>query len=219
MVRPGSSVVDPLADEDPRYLQQNISVRIVQMVPGDDVGEMCILGAHHPELQGVSDYTQSNTTSSGKGLLQGEEVVLDTLASLSPDDGVFMGGRSKGGVDAVLDDQMGYVCWRDYQFEAQLTAERTFPGAINFKKSGSNLTWTNPAGRYDLFKMILRSSGTSTPPATHTAGDDVTISGGNLGTSATSSASSFSLFAVYDDYHDTPEDIKDVSEGVIPDMT
>ena len=185
------------------------------MVPGDDVGEMCMLGAHHPELQGVDEYTESQTTSSGKGLLQVEEVVLDTLKSLSPDDGVFMICRSKSGIDAVLDNEMGYVCWRDYSFEAQLTSERTFAPATNLKVSGSNLTWINPNPRYDFRKMILRFNAGSSAPATITAGTGGPAMDDDATTCAVVSGRAYALFAVYDDYHDTPADDKDVSPAEI----
>lgn len=209
MIRPGNSVADPTADEDPRYLRQTINVRLVQMVPGDDVGEMCLLGAHQPELQdGVSGYTQSKTTSSGKGLLQVEEVVLDTLKILSPADGVFMVCRSKGGADAVLDGEMGYVCWRDYSFEAELTVDRTFPSGVDFRNDGGTLRWTNPGTRYDFVKVMVRG-GSLADVATHTGGAEVYVgTGESVGASG---GAAFGLFAIYDDYKATPTDTKDVS--------
>lgn len=218
MIRPGSSTADPTADEDPRLIQQNISIRLIQMVPGDDVGEMCMLGAHHPEIQDSpvdnasyddEPYDQSKATSSGKGLLQIEEIVLDSLKFLSPDDGVNMICRSKGGVDAILDAQMGYVCWRDYQFEAQLTHERTFPSGTHFRASGGDLVWNKP-DRFDLYNMVIRTGTISQVQTIDGSGASTIYTG--TGESVThSGGTAYGLFATYDDYHDTPEDQKDVS--------
>ena len=222
MVRPGTSTVDPMADEDPGIIQQNISVRLIQMVPGDDIGEMCMLGAHHPEIQDSpvdtssyddEPYDKTKATSSGKGLLQIEEILLETLNHLSPADGVSMLCRSKVGVDAILDAQTGYVCWRDYQFEAQLTHERTFPSGSKFRAGGSGIQWVNP-DRFDLKEMVIVASGsvatTSSWDGTGGVGEGIvkavttdetsSVSGANLG-----------LYACYDDYHATPEDRKDIS--------
>ena len=221
LIRPGASVADPVADEDPRFFQQNISLRLIQAVPGDDVGEMCILGAHQPELQpseplgGAAEaYDKSKTTSSGKGLLQIEEELLGELQSMGPDEGVFMLCRNKGGIDAVFDQEMGYVCWRDYQFETQVTSDRTFAPAINLKLTSTTLTWTKPGKRYDFRRMLLRFNSSSTPPATITAGTGISIAAdAETATGATGKA--YSLFAVYDDYHDTPSEDKDVSPAEI----
>ena len=222
MIRPGSSIVDPTADEEPRLIQQTISVRVIQMVPGDDVGEMCMLGAHHPEIQDSpvdtasyadEPYDQSKATSSGKGLLQIEEVVIDTLKSLSPDDGVTMLCRSKGGVDAVLSNQTGYVCWRDYQFEAQLTHERTFPSGAKFR-TDSVLKWSNP-DRFDLLEMVVVGGGSvsavSSWDGTGGAGDGIVTSVTTGETASVPGGDVVGLYACYDDYHATPEDRKDIS--------
>lgn len=219
LVRPGSSTADPIADEDPRFLQQTINLRLVQMVPGDDVGEMCLLGAHQPEitpadpLTATTDipYDETKTTSSGKGLLQIEEVLIDSLQSMGPDEGIFMLCRFRGGVEAVLAEEMGYVCWRDYQFDCQITAERTFAPGINLKVSGDNLVWSNPATRYDFLKMVLIKKAGSTPPTSITDGTAVTLGSSTATSVASPGTAAYSLFAVYDDYHDTPEDTKDIS--------
>ncbi len=214
MIRPGGSTADPTADEEPRLIQQNISVRLVQMVPGDDVGEMCMLGAHQPELQGVSSYTESKATSSGKGILQIEEIMLDTLKYLSISDGVTMLCRNKGGVDAVLNNQMGYVCWRDYQFEAQLTHERTFPSGSKFRTGGSGVQWSNP-DRFDLFEMVVVSgssvSQVSSWDGTGDAGEGIVSFNGTAETTSSPGGAIKGLYACYDDYNNTPSERKDIS--------
>lgn len=222
MVRPGASTVDPMADEEPGIIQQNISVRLIQMVPGDDIGEMCMLGAHHPEIQDApvdtssyddEPYDKTKATSSGKGLLQIEEIVLDTLNHLSPADGVSMLSRSKGGVDAILDAQTGYVCWRDYQFEAQLTHERTFPSGSKFRVSGGNVVWVKP-DRFDLKEMVVVAGSLSAVngwDGTGAAGEGIVKYVGTGTSFSTPSGDAVGLYACYDDYHATPEDRKDIS--------
>jgi hypothetical protein len=213
LIRPGSSIADSHADEDPRFMTQNISLRLVQAVPGDDVGEMTLLGAHHPEIQ-PSGYSAAKTTSSGKGLLQIEEQLLGGVQTLGPDDGIFMLCRSKGSVDAVVDETMGYVCWRDYQFEAQITTEATFAKPRDLKLATTTLTWKNPA-RYDFYKVILRYNSSSTPPTSITGGTGITLGAADSETATGATGKAYALFATYDDYHDTPAQNKDVSPAEI----
>lgn len=70
------------------------------------------------------------------------------------------------------------------------------------------LSWTNPSGRFDLHRIIMRRAAGSTAPATVTDGTGVTL-GSDLATSVADTGLaagtySYSAFAGYDEINSPP---------------
>ena len=122
-------------------------------------------------------------------------------------DGVGTQPRARGATLAQLDDQSNYIAWREYQFEAIVTADRFYHPPITLAGTPSAgqvaFTWTNPPDRWDRYRVrLVRKSGSSAPTSIGD-GTEVTL-GSNLPTSFTNSGLaagtySYSLFSSYDE--------------------
>ena len=70
-----------------------------------------------------------------------------------------------------------------------------------------SLTWANPPSRYDLRRVRLRRAAGSTPPASISAGSEVTLAA-DLSTSVVDAVAagtySYTLFGCYDETNSPP---------------
>lgn len=205
MIVPLDAEADPQFDEEEGMILQNIGIKIIQAIAGDPVGQSVLVGGY----RGLAGQSKS----AGRGLLEIEEPMLDSISQLNEIDGISIMMRYKSAVEHVLDD-IGYVAWRDYTFEALVTSTRFYHTAekltaVDVGNGGDiTLSWELPPSRFDLLRVILRRASGSTAPSTPTSGTGVTLSG-NLATGVTDSTGapgqySYALFAAYDETNDTP---------------
>jgi hypothetical protein len=116
LIRPGSANSDPVADEEPELLMQSFEILLGVVVPGDAVGENALLGANR----------QANDSSKGRGLLEVEEQLLQSISLLNAVNGIEMYNRTKSEATANLDDSNRYTVFREYGFEALCAVSRYY---------------------------------------------------------------------------------------------
>jgi len=201
LVRPLGSIVDPIYNEEGDILRQDIQVTLIVSVASDAIGEAALIGGNRSG--GV-------TESSGRGLLEVEEVLFDAITRVNGIDGVEMVAKQKSAVEAQIRGDVQYVAWRGYNIEAFTTVDRFYHPATRLAGTGLgggsvSLTWKLPPSRYDLYRMTLRRAAGGTPPATPASGTGVTLSG-DLVSSVTDTPGagtfSYALFAQYDESYD-----------------
>ena len=199
LIRPLEETSDPKHDEEPDYLVGTFALKLITVTPGDAaIGENALIGANR---------TAGASSSKGRGLLEIEEEVFAAIESLNGVDGVEIQCRAKGAAGATIDAEMRYMAFRDYTFEAIVTADRFYHPPRNLAAVAPgggqvSLTWTLPPDRFDRRQMVLRRASGSTAPATPTAGTGVTL-GSDLATSVTDTPGvgtwSYALFCGYTD--------------------
>lgn len=196
LIRIGDSSAD---DENPGLLAQNFDITVVAAVAGDEVGERALIGANRPDAE---------LSSKGRGLLEIEEQVLETVRQLLNINGIRVAERHRSDPAVAIVGDIGYTLSRDYRLEAICTDQKFYHPATLFAGSdlgGGNvsLTWTLPPDRYDRNDVILRRAAGAVPPATETSGTGVTLSG-PLATSVTDAPGagvfSYSIFGGYDEF-------------------
>ena len=143
LIRPADLAVDPQHDSQlSDLLRQNVIVRLLVGVVGDAVGQAALIGGNW------AAGTAGAQESSGRGLLEIEEALFDSIAFLGRDDGVEIELRSGSAAGLIAVEETVYVVYRDYEFESWVTASRDYPPAREFtgSVSGSDvtLTWVNP---------------------------------------------------------------------------
>lgn len=154
-------------------VSQRFAVQIVANVPGDCWGETVLVGGARGGGQGGS---------SGRGLMELEEVFFDAVSSLNETDGVRIRLSASGAAAAANSQDHGYVASRDYELQAWCSADRSYPPAsrVSATDQGSQvarLAWTLPGERYDRVSVVVRRASGSTAPASVTDGTGVTVSG------------------------------------------
>lgn len=193
-VRPGAATADPtMAGERPDLVQIEFSVTLGAMNAGDQFGEVPLLGANR-----VSG-------STGRGLLEIEEVMYAALFQNGPASGLPIIFRGASYTIPRLVDGLGYLVFGDYTFSFKGTLARTYEKPSGFARTGSGatavLSW-NATPRWDFYGFVLRRASGATPPATIADGTGVTLSS-ITATSKTDSPGagtwSYSLFSQYDD--------------------
>lgn len=196
ILRPLSGSPDPRHRQQPGLLQRSFAATLVTGVMGDIFGEAPIVGSHRAAL----------TQSEGRGHLEVEEELLQTLGDLGAAGGVTIRLMTSSVPEPQQVEGLGHVVSTAYAFEAFVLRDRYYPGATQFlaTRAGGNvgLSWALPPDRFDRLSVILRRAAGATPPATATAGTGVTLSG-DLATTVTDSPGagtfSYSLFAAYDE--------------------
>lgn len=209
---------DPVS---PALKMQRWQVTAMVTNAGDIYGEDAIIGSHRSS-QGYSE---------GRGLLEVEELLLDTLNLADQTNGINIVLVGSSSPEAVLDENYGYVAERRYTFGSVLTTERTYqrPNGGNALivttttpgggTSPVQVSWTAPAPRFDLHQasampllvssgqlLLTRKSGTA-PPSSPSDGTPLTLSGPfaalYLDSLPTGSGSwSYGLFAQFDEFGD-----------------
>lgn len=195
VITPADAQVD---DDSLDLFQQALDVRLAVRVASDPWGQDALLGGPRGGGQG---------TSMGRGLLEVEEVLLQTLFDLQEKNGVRLKHSVQSSVEPVQDETHGYVAIRDYRFQAWCTFTRSYEAPTRFAgadQGGGNvdLTWALPASRFDLREVVLRRAAGATPPSTPDTGTSVAL-GSLLATAVTDSPGagqfSYALFAGYDE--------------------
>jgi hypothetical protein len=172
-----------------------VRVSLIQRVPGDWSGEAALVGGAR---------AGGALASSGRGLLEVEARVVEALGVLAADaSGFGLGGVGWVSSDAARVPVAGdaAVVTVDLEWSAEVGVAPAYPGAIYLQRTGDALRWQLPPRRYDAGSVVLRRSGTTTPPATVADGTGVTLSGdwAETVTDATAAPRSWSLFVRYDE--------------------
>jgi len=197
MIRPGNEDSDPGNDEEPGSVGIEFSVVVVVANAQDQHGETALIGS------------QRTTGSTGRGLLEVEELVKLALLQKGPASGLPIVFRGSTTSEPITHSSLGYIVIGTYRFRAVGTVARTYqrPGGFAATAGAGSvaLSW-NAATRWDHRRFILRRASGSTAPATSASGTGVTLGGTPDGASATSVTDtlaagtySYSLFAAYDD--------------------
>ena len=197
MIRPGDEDPDPGNDEEPGSVGINFSVVLVVANAQDRYGETALVGS------------QRTTGSTGRGLLEVEELVKTALLQKGPASGLPIVFRGSTTSEPITHSSLGYIVIGTYRFRAVGTVARTYQRPAGFAATASAgsvaLSW-NTATRWDHRRFILRRASGSTAPTTSSSGTGVTLGGTPDGASATSVSDtlaagtySYSLFAAYDD--------------------
>ena len=206
MIRIMGGSSDPNHNEEPRLIRQTYNVRVYTAVSSDGIGERALMGGHR---------TGGKDESLGRGILEVEEQLIEALGRLTGIDGARIICRARSMVDADLNPERDHIAVREYAFEAMVGNARFYHPATRLSGTptgGGNvdLTWRLPPNRFDFVRMRLRRAAGSTPPATPTAGTDVTLADPVNDTSVTDSPGvgtfSYSIFAMYDDLNEPATD-------------
>ena len=209
-VRPLGETPD---EEEPGLVEVQIEVELTQRVYGDRTGEVGLVGGSRSSGQGGSD---------GRGLLEIEEELKSALGSLARVEGVGLRFDEASAAAAGEVDGFGYLVFRVYEFSAWLTEARTYPetrklAAVDGGSQTADLTWENPATRYDRSDLVLRVASGSTAPASVTDGTGVTVGAAvELLSHAPGGAGtwSYSLFVGYDETNSGSPDRYSAAESV-----
>jgi len=200
MLSPGSDDADT---HHPELAKTRIRATLVLALLGDRWGRAPLVGANRGD---ATSYGQGS--SKGRGLLEVQEEVLGALQAMYNVDGMHIHARARGVADAILVEGLGHVVARDYTIEALCTTERYYHPPQCLTRAGGTVSWTLPPDRYDRYKIILRRAGSTTPPATPTAGTNVALAS-DLATSVadgTGAPVSWSVWCAYDETDDTPSE-------------
>lgn len=157
-------------DEEPTLERQRYEVQLVARVANDPLGESPLIGGPRSSVGG----------SGGKGVMELEEILLDTIAVLNRTNGVRIRSDFKTAAESRYVEDMGYVGTRGYRFEAVVTSARSYEAPTNITAAdlGSGnvaVSWTLPPDRYDTLGLVLRRAAGITAPATPTDGTGVTV--------------------------------------------
>lgn len=191
IMRPLATQGDPDHDQEPDYLRQEMGLTLAQIVAGDAVGEHALMGA-----------IRQDDSAEGRGLMEIEEKVFDAIGIMNGLEGFSILNRFRSAPKADVGGNR-YIVWKDYLFEMDCSADRSYEAAGSLIATGSvDLVWTIPNSRYDLASVVLRRAAGTTPPVTKADGAGITL-GSALATSHSdtpgSGTWSYSVFMVYDD--------------------
>lgn len=197
IIHPGDSGIDPEREEQPGLLQIDVTIGVAVANEQDQLGESALLGANRI------------TGSSGRGLLEVEELLQTTLLQLGPAAGMPIVFRGASAVATGEHPTFGYVATGDFRFRAMGTVARTYqpPTGLAASVAGGTvtLTWT-ASPRFDARRFILRRAAGTTPPADSTSGTGVVLGGSPDGAGVVtvddapgSGTWSYALFLAYDD--------------------
>ena len=164
VIKPGASNSDPLHGEEPDLVSFSFSVLLIANIPGDRTGSNVIMGAAREGL----------TDSRGRGLLEVEEELVNAIGKLNDAAGIRCQLVESGAVASAVDPTNMSVGFREYLFEAQVTADRYYHAPSRFAGSvltdDVTLTWEDPPTRFDSINLEIHRASGSTPPATAAAG-------------------------------------------------
>ena len=109
LIQPLDTTSDPEFGEDPNFIQLNVNVRVLVMVPGDSVGENPLIGGNK---------TGGSTVSEGRGLFEIQAELFNAIGRLNDLESVQLQNTQVGAAQAAIVDGKTYVAWRDYKFQA-----------------------------------------------------------------------------------------------------
>lgn len=200
LIRVGDAPADPEHDEEPDLIVQAFEVSMAVAVANDPFGQAAFLGAARVPLK-----------SAGKGILEVEEKLFEAIKSLGDSHGVRIMERGKGAAMGTAREG-DYLAFRNYRFEATVTAAKSYPAPRKFAGTGGSgqvaMTWTRAPSRWDYYTQVLVYKSGATAP---TSIMDGTVASGVTASSTSKTVTglaagvwSFSLFATYDEYAATP---------------
>ena len=179
------------------------TIGVTQSNHGDPMGQTGLLGG-----------MRAAGTSEGKGILEIEEELGQTISTLLGDCGLRFGGWVKGKLRATVDPNLGYVSFRSYRFETKVTMTRGYHDvyALTATDVGSGdeatLAWKAAPDRWDWLNYTIRrtASTSTTPPPTITDG----VLAATITTRTTTTYTddpgggdyAWSIFTQYDESHD-----------------
>jgi hypothetical protein len=219
IIKPNEAVVDPEFRENQRVVERTCSIILITAIGGDAAtSENAVMGANR---------TAGALKSEGRGLLELEEEVFETINLLTEQSGVTMlfSASSSLGVKRVdTSDCIWYVSMMDYPFKLFTSTLRgSYPpvrslAITTLPATQNNLSWTLPYARYDRYSIIVRKASGAVAPATVTDGTGVTLSG-LLPTTATDTITagstwSYSVFVSYDETHQPTSEAQRYSAAV-----
>jgi hypothetical protein len=218
IIRPLSAQSDPEHDEEPDLIMQSVGVRILTKNANDAFGQAPIMGGAR---------TGGQTSSAGRGILEIEEELFNAVKVMSEGLGVRVFARARGAAEAAQDDALGYLAWRDYNFDILTTATLFFHAPIYLTATPGashavTLAWALPPTRFDTLGLVLRRAVGSTAPAGPTDGTGVTVTASATSVSDNTGATgvhSYSLFRSYDDIRDTPTTVERYSAAATVSVT
>ncbi len=189
--------LDASADEEEPTLEEHtFEVRLVNRVANDPWGESVLIGGPR----------SSQGSSAGRGLMELEEELLSTIASLDRTNGIRLRLDYRSAIEAQISEDLGYVALRGYRFKALLTTSRSYEGpsrltAASLGAGNVKLSWTNPPSRYDTLGLVLRRASGATAPATPTDGTGITVPAGAVEVTDTTASGgvSYSLWTTYNE--------------------
>lgn len=196
-LRMPAAFVTPLsarADESsPGLFTQQIAVDVLVSAPGDMFGEAPLMGRNRI----------SKTSNEGRGLLQIESEMMDTLKLLNASNQFAISLQNASAPLPEIFDETNYHVRREYTFEALLTTDKMFdhPRSASLSDSGGTVTisWTVPDDATNLTGYVVRRASGTIPVAFPTSGTDVPWSSGTSTTDAPGSGTfSYAVFAAYD---------------------
>ena len=198
LIRPGAENADPDLGEQPGLCRIEVVVTVIVANAQDQFGETSLIGAGR------------DTGSTGRGLLEVEELVKEALLQKGAETGMNVIFRSSSTQEPIPHASLGYVVVGNYRFEAIGTVDRTYQTPSGFAATGGvgqvALSW-NASRRFDARRFILRRASGATAPASATDGTGVTLGGTPDGSGVTSVTDtplaagtySYALFLAYDD--------------------
>jgi hypothetical protein len=192
-IAPGSARPD---EEAAGSLEESVVVTLGAAVSGDQVGEAALVGASRA----------GKDTSAGRGLLELQTELLAVARILTEQDGVHLQLKGASFVRPDFIESVGYLVWRDYEFEAQLTDVITYPHVASLTGSEAGgtvtLTWTAPDDTTDLVEYVVRRVAGSVPTPFPSGGTDIAL-GSPLDLTVNNAPGSgtftYSVFAGYDE--------------------
>jgi hypothetical protein len=220
IIKPNEATIDPEFKENQRIVERSCSIILITAIGGDAAtSENAVMGANR---------TSGSLKSEGRGLLELEEEVFETINLLTEQSGITMlfSASSSMGVKRVdTGADIWYVSMMEYPFKLfTSTLRKVYPPVSNLIitvpsiGTENDLSWTLPATRYDTYKVIVRKASGTTPPATATAGTGVTL-GSLLATSVVDPITfgttwSYSVFMAYDETHQPTSEAQRYSDPV-----
>ncbi len=195
LINVGAATVD---DRNPNLLTQDFEMALGVRVDQDRTGERAVIGG--------SRLGGDQGISSGRGILEVEEVVMGAIARLLPSSGVTMTQRWASALAAGAIQGDLNVVQRSYVMSCPCPRERTYSTPQQLAKSGTTLSWKNPADRFDLYEVVVNRKSGSTPPSSATDATATAVYSGGLDTSVTDSTSGTWTYAIWGGYDETYDD-------------
>lgn len=206
LLKPLNGSGDPSFSSDPGYIVQNIAARLVVEGRGDGgLGKRALMGG----------FPIATDRSPGRGLLEVEEELLGAVQFLSQVTGVQIANTFQSVVASSVLAGGAHVALRDYEFRADVTSQRTYPGqrSLQLTDQGGGsvlITWKDVPPRFDRVAWMLRRKLGSAPTST-TDGTLVsrqTTFGVETFTELGVPAGTwfYSIFVTYDDVKEPPVD-------------
>lgn len=198
LIGPLDYQVDPEHRQDAKIEKHRVSVLLMHVAVGDKYGEAALLG---------SARTEGKNSSLGRGILEIEGRMNDTVSLLNEADGVTIQASHAGGIAASISGMRGYLATRETYYELVCTSQKSYAPAraMTAVRAGGNvnLAWKLAPTRWDTRRVMLRRLAGAVAPVLPTDGVEVAL-GSDLPSAFVDAVGagtySYSLFMVYDEF-------------------